>query len=84
MANLICYLGEAIYDLDKNIEDKDFTVFRLGDRVEKCTGDYQLLGVIVALFTTTKGHIRCVVEHEPGFLHIYSLNNIRRIEEAII
>lgn len=51
----------------------------VGDKVEKYTGDYQLIGEIRAVFTTTKGKVRYVVEHEPGFLHIYSGHNIRLV-----
>lgn len=53
------------------------------DKVRKVTGDYQLDGVIVAIFKTLKGHIRVVVEHEPGFLHIYNPSQLRRIYERI-
>ncbi len=58
------------------------TVFRVGDRVEKVTGEYPLPGVIVSLFTTTLQYIRVVVEYEPGILSIYTLKDIRRIEET--
>lgn len=47
-----------------------------GDLVRKVTGDYQLNGVVVAKFKTTAGKLRLVVEHEPGFLHIYSEANL--------
>jgi len=53
--------------------------FDVGDEVEKYTGDYQLAGVVVAKFCTTAGKLRFVVEHIPGFLHIYSENNLRII-----
>lgn len=51
--------------------------FNVGDQVRKVTGDYQLDGEIRAIFTKKDGKIRLVVEHEPGFLHIYSPNNIK-------
>jgi len=54
--------------------------FRVGDSVEKFTGDYQLPGIVRASFTTGKGHVRFVVEHEPGFLHIYSAANLRAMQ----
>lgn len=54
--------------------------FRVGDRVEKFTGDYQLSGEIRAVFTNRKGAKRIVVEHEPGFLHIYGPHNLRHLE----
>lgn len=53
---------------------------KVGDRVLKYTGDYQLEGEIRSIFTTKQGKVRYVVEHEPGFLHIYSGNNIRIVE----
>lgn len=52
---------------------------KIGDNVLKYSGDYQLEGIIVSVFTTLKGNVRYVVEHSPGFLHIYSANNIRLI-----
>lgn len=57
-------------------------MFEIGDRVEKCTGDYNLEGVIVAAFTTLSGKERYVVEHQPlapGMLHIYGPNNLRKL-----
>jgi hypothetical protein len=50
---------------------------KIGDTVEKYTGDYHLKGEIRSVFTTKSGKERYVVEHEPGFLHIYSAINIR-------
>lgn len=55
--------------------------FQIRDRVEKYTGDYQIKGIVVGHAVTTKGLPRYVVEHEPGFLHIYSEANLRRVEE---
>lgn len=51
--------------------------FEIGQYVEKFTGDYQIKGEVRAVFTTTRGMLRYVVEHEPGFLHIYSGANLR-------
>lgn len=51
--------------------------WRPGDQVEKYTGDYQLSGEVRATFTTKAGKRRYVVEHAPGFLHIYSDANLR-------
>jgi hypothetical protein len=54
--------------------------FKIGDRVEKCSGDYHLEGVVVAAFTTLAGKERYVVEHQPlapGMLHIYGPGNLR-------
>lgn len=53
----------------------------VGDRVLKYTGDYQLLGEIVAKFYTTTGKLRYVVEHSPGFLHIYSGGCLRLLTD---
>lgn len=53
------------------------TAFRIGDAVEKHTGDYQLPGEVRAVFATRAGKVRYVVEHQPGFLHIYGEANLR-------
>lgn len=53
--------------------------FNIGQRVEKFTGDYQLKGEVRAVFTTKAGKTRYVVEHDPGFLHIYAPANIRPV-----
>jgi hypothetical protein len=53
--------------------------FKVGDIVEKYTGDYQLTGEVRAVFTTRRGATRYVVEHSPGFLHIYSESNLRNV-----
>lgn len=52
---------------------------KIGDRVEKYTGDYQLDGEVRAVFQTRAGKTRYVVEHDPGFLHIYGPANIRKL-----
>lgn len=57
-------------------------VFKIGDKVQKCTGDYHLEGVVVAVFRTMAGKERYVVEHAPvapGMLHIYSAQNLRKL-----
>lgn len=51
--------------------------FRVGDHVEKFTGDYHLSGEVRAVFTTRAGKTRYVVEHFKGLLHIYSASNLR-------
>lgn len=53
--------------------------FKVGDQVEKYTGDYQMKGEVRAVFETKAGNVRYVVEHEPGFLHIYSYSNLRSV-----
>lgn len=50
--------------------------FNIGDKVRKVTGDYQLDGEVRSVFETKSGKVRMVVEHEPGFLHIYNETNI--------
>lgn len=55
--------------------------FDVGDVVEKFTGDYQLTGRVVAVFRTNAGKTRYVVEHDAGFLHIYSAANLRKLQE---
>lgn len=52
-------------------------LYAVGDRVEKHTGDYQLGGEVRGVLRTKSGKVRYVVEHAPGFLHIYSEANIR-------
>lgn len=56
------------------------SVFKIGDKIRKVSGDYQLDGVVVSVFTKLDGKVRYVVEHEPGFLHIYTDKNLQRIE----
>lgn len=56
--------------------------FAIGDQVVKHTGDYQLAGEVRARFTTKAGKVRYVVEHEPGFLHIYGEHNLRAKESG--
>lgn len=55
----------------------EIPVFAIGASVEKYTGDYQLPGEVRAVFTTRAQKVRYVVEHHPGFLHIYSASNLR-------
>jgi hypothetical protein len=52
--------------------------FKIGDRVRKIGGDYQMDGTVVAAFLTTSGAERYVFEaNEPkGLLHIYSERNL--------
>jgi len=55
----------------------EVATYAVGERVEKYTGVYQLVGEVRAVFKTTAGKVRYVVEHEPGFLHIYGDANLR-------
>ena len=56
---------------------------KIGDKVEKYTGDYTIPGEVRAIFTMKNGAVRYVVEHEAvgggAFLHIYSEKNLRPI-----
>lgn len=58
-------------------------LFRIGDRVEKFTGDYSAFGEVRAVFTLDNGSLRYVVEHKAegggSFCHIYSEKNLRKI-----
>jgi hypothetical protein len=54
--------------------------FQIGQKVLKFTGDYQLPGEVRAVFTTKAGKVRYVVEHDPGFLHIYSAQNLKPLD----
>jgi hypothetical protein len=50
--------------------------FKLNDKVKKPKG-YSFDGIIVAIFTTTKGEIRIVAELENnGMLHIFNENQL--------
>jgi hypothetical protein len=62
-------------------------VFKLGDWVEKHTGDYRAFGEVRAVFTVTDdGPARYVVRHEAQgggyFCHIYSETNLRLAEQG--
>ena len=54
--------------------------FNQGDKVEKTSG-YNYLGIVVAVFTNTKGDIRYVVECTAqgveGMLHIFNENQLK-------
>ena len=57
------------------------TEFRVGDYVEKFTGDYVWAGRIASVFLTSTGKERIVVEHnvQKGVvLHIYAPSNLRK------
>lgn len=52
---------------------------RIGNRVRKVGGSFQHTGTIRAVFTTTTGEWRIVVEFDPpvaGMLHIYRLDQV--------
>lgn len=52
---------------------------RVGDRVEKVSGDYEFVGFIVAKFNKRNGLIRFVVENDQGILHIFSEKNLSKV-----
>lgn len=58
---------------------------KIGDRVKKVTGDYQITGEVRSIFTTSAGATRVAVEHKAegggSFLHIYSLHNLELCKE---
>lgn len=45
---------------------------KVGDWVEKTTGDYRYRGVIVSVFHKLNGAQRVVVENEDGMLFIFN------------
>ena len=57
-------------------------IYNIGGIVKKYTGDYQLKGVIVSVFRALVGRVCYVVQHGPGFLHIYSGGNMRLLEQS--
>ncbi len=52
---------------------------KIGDKVEKVSGDYAFTGFIVAKFTKRSGEIRFVVENPDGILHIFSERNLMKL-----
>ena len=55
----------------------------IGDKVEKISGDYTFVGIIVAKFSKLSGAIRFVVEDDRGVLHVYSEKILRLYEDPI-
>lgn len=54
--------------------------FKIGDRVEKWTGDYALTGEVRSVYTTKHGEIRYVIEPDHyGLQLIYSPHQLRGI-----
>jgi hypothetical protein len=60
--------------------------FKVGDLVEKHTGDYRAKGEVRGVFTMSRGAVRYVVEHKAegggSFCHIYSAQNLRLLESG--
>jgi hypothetical protein len=65
--------------------------YRVGDLVEKCTGDYHWRGEIRAVFSMHEGGpLRVVVAHPiphtagRGYvLHIYAQSNLRHVNHEV-
>ena len=51
----------------------------VGTAVEKHTGDYKFIGLIVSRFVKRSGKVRYVVENSDGVLHIFSRNQLRTL-----
>lgn len=52
---------------------------KVGDKVEKVTGDYKFPGTVVSTFQKLNGQERLVVENGDGILHIFSEKNLKCI-----
>jgi hypothetical protein len=50
--------------------------FKVGDQVEKTSGDYIFSGQVVSVFRKRGGEERCVVESDEGLLHIFNEGNL--------
>ena len=68
---------EAMISTERDIPE----AYEIGDQVEKFSGEYRALGDVRTRFTTKRGAVRYVVEHEAegggSFCHIYSGANLR-------
>lgn len=57
--------------------------YKIGDKVEKFSGDYRALGEVRGIFTLSNGAVRYCVEHQAdgggSFVHIYSAKNLRKV-----
>lgn len=56
-------------------------MFKIGDKVEKYTGEAIWNGVIVAVYHTTKGSLRYVVEVNPQGFQMIAVPSQLRITE---
>jgi len=81
---IILFIDDVFQYLKRNKTSIVIYDLKIGDLVEKYTGDYQLQGEVRAVFFNKKGNTRYVVEHEPGFLHIYSRQNLRKINKVSV
>lgn len=55
---------------------------RVGDPVEKNSGDYTFCGVVRSVFAKGSGAVRVVVEDERGLLFIFNPGQLTRKEVA--
>ncbi len=74
-------MGELFGSGGAGLEKK----FRVGDQVEKFSGDYRARGEVRGILVMKKGALRYVVEHEVAdgggsFCHIYSEGQLRLME----
>jgi len=76
----------SISELTRQVEEAGlYDPIQVGEKVIKYTGDYTMKGTVLAVFNTSAGQRRFVVEHNAEafggkgyFLHIYGPNNIKR------
>jgi hypothetical protein len=57
-------------------------MLKVNDKVEKIGGSFQHFGTVVAIFTTTLGQERIVLEFDKpvaGMLHIYRPDQVRKV-----
>jgi hypothetical protein len=79
---------ECVLRSSNRLKDKAAmtTDFKIGDLVEKHTGDYRAKGEVRGVFTMSNGGLRYVVEHKAegggSFCHIYSAQNLRLVEPS--
>lgn len=56
------------------------TNLKVGDEVEKTSGDYYFTGIIVAKFNKLSGKERYVVENKDGVLHIFNVEQLTKYD----
>lgn len=81
--DVMCFcgaLGEVGEPESLTLMKQANTELHIGDKVYKHSGDYQMHGEVRQTLWTKAGKLRYVVEHDPGFLHIYNGEQLRRVE----
>jgi len=63
--------------IEQGQDDNMECAYKVGDKVEKVGGDYQIVGTVVSVFQKLSGAVRLVVEDDRGVLHVYSEKNLR-------